>query len=120
MIADLNIIKRKEDNLYAYVLLTTRPYENGTFGNKNRDWSHKKTLLQWREAWAMSINEALYKAGFEDIKVDHRSFADQGIKRMPQPHIGKAAFHANKRGDKLERWVNFEEAQKANASNDIL
>jgi len=110
MMADVNIMKRSEDNFYGYILLTMRLYNVNGFGNKIREWGNKDLLHQWRKAWACSVNENLQQAGFGHIQVDHRSYADQGLDKgqQPLPHIGKAAFNAAKRGDKLDRWLDYE------------
>lgn len=110
MIADANIIKRSEDNFYGYILLTMRVYDGDGFGYKMREWGHKDLLNQWRKSWACAINENLKQAGFDHIQVDHRSYADQGLDKgqRPLPHIGKAAFNAAKRGEKLDRWLDYE------------
>jgi ATP-dependent exoDNAse (exonuclease V) alpha subunit len=111
MIADVNITKRDKDNFYGYILLTMRLYNHDGFGYKMREWSHKNFLYQWREAWACAINESLKQAGFGHIRVDHRSHLDQGLDKEPLPHIGKAAFNAAKRGEKLDRWLDYEKVK---------
>jgi hypothetical protein len=35
----------------AYFLCTTRPFENGDFTNKNRDWNKTVQLITWRNEW---------------------------------------------------------------------
>ncbi len=50
-----------------------------------------------RERWAALTNEALQAAGVE-ARVDHRSFAAQGVDRVPQPHIPYFAWQMERRG----------------------
>lgn len=43
----------------------------------------------WRERWADHLNQHFEQKGY-DARVDHRSYAAQGIDRMPQIHEGRA------------------------------
>lgn len=54
---------------------------------KTRDLQPKQWLLNVREAWAEYANEALANNGY-DIKIDHRSYAKQGINKIPSTHVG--------------------------------
>ena len=51
------------------------------------DWNRPEVLDAWRKAWADLINEEFRKRGI-DAKVDHRSYADQGLDLIPQVHEG--------------------------------
>lgn len=44
-------------------------------------------LDEFRELWARLVNEAYAAAGM-DLRVDHRSYADQGIDKVPERHLG--------------------------------
>ena len=55
-----------------------------------------------RERWAELTNEALRRVG-RDERVDHRSYARQGIGREPGRHYGPAAAHMVGRGIRHER-----------------
>jgi hypothetical protein len=58
--------------------------------------SMQPRLMEFRELWASLINDAYKNAGL-DFRVDHRSFADQGIEREPQKHIGPGRREAVER-----------------------
>ncbi|MDT8873498.1 MobA/MobL family protein [Komagataeibacter rhaeticus] len=47
-------------------------------GAKERSWNDKDLLLTWRERWASLANERLAELDL-DVRIDHRSFAAQGI-----------------------------------------
>jgi len=77
-------------NMHAHILLTDRQVtRNGFKEKKVRSWNDKATLMQWREAFADRQNEALREHGFE-VRVDHRSYRDQGLEREPSQHLGPA------------------------------
>lgn len=73
----------------GYFLLSTRSVSQEGFGLKVLEWGKKEQLFFWREAWATVMNCHLEKNGFE-VRVDHRSYYEQGINLEPQ----------NKRGPK--------------------
>src|SRR5580700_9181792 len=99
-------------NPHAHVLCTMRTIEGDKFSAKKpREWNDVGVLLEWRESWEKAVNAALEKAGRPE-RVDHRSLADQGIDRIPEPKIGKEAMGMKERGAvadperfKLWRWV---------------
>ena len=49
-----------------------------------------KHLIPWRRSWAEVTNRHLAAAGF-DLRIDHRSHAEAGIKIEPTEHIGVRA-----------------------------
>src|SRR5450759_5336035 len=79
-----------ERNHHAHVLLTMRELTSGGFGNKVREWNATEQLETWRAHWADAVNDHLEKYGHE-ARVDHRSLADQGIDREPEPKQGSVA-----------------------------
>lgn len=66
------------------------------------DWNEKGTLSAIRAGWAAVANAHLERAG-EAARIDHRSYADQGIQRLPTVHMGYAATAMEKRGQRSER-----------------
>ena len=48
------------------------------------DWNDQGKAEQWREAWAVICNAYLS----EEQKIDHRSYARQGVWREPTIHEG--------------------------------
>lgn len=84
-------------NHHAHVMLTMRSLTGDGFGNKVRDWNDPATLARWREAWALHQNRELERYGHA-ARVDHRSFADQGVDREPSQHLGPTAADMERNG----------------------
>lgn len=91
MIADVCIHnetdKNGEPQPHAHIMLTMREVTPNGFGQKVREWNQKPLLERWRQSWAEFANLHLAKHDF-NIRIDHRSFADQGIDLLPQNKIG--------------------------------
>jgi len=94
MIADIAIHapneKGDERNHHAHIMLTMRDITADGFGKKNRDWNKPQVLENWREQWANHQNQSLERHGHSE-RVDHRSYAEQGIDKQPQQHRGTTA-----------------------------
>lgn len=103
MIADLNVHwdigADGQAKPHAHVMLTMRSVDETGFGAKVRDWNRSELLEHWREAWGSHVNQRLRELGI-DVRIDHRSFEDQGIDLEPQHKIGPAA--ARMAGDGLQ------------------
>lgn len=87
MIADYSIHDSEDGNPHAHIMLTMRDLEGDGFGKKNRDWNDKSVLERWRNGWEECANKALKEAGF-DIRIDSRSYAEQGLDIEPTKHEG--------------------------------
>lgn len=147
MIADVNIHRGgagDERNYHAHVMLTMRELTGEGFGKKAREWNDARFYVEkgqkvgvkadkeqlihlWRERWAEHENRALEKAGIE-ARVDHRSYADRGIDKEPQKHLGKTAHRIERMGEEsrigndnraiMDRNAAREEAYRAIESGD--
>ena len=106
MVADLNVHwDRAEDGSpkpHAHVMLAMRDVGADGFGKKERDWNRGELLQHWREAWGTHVNERLAELGI-DARIDHRSYAEQGIALEPQNKIGPAASRRPGQGLEAER-----------------
>ena len=106
MVADLNVHwDHAEDGSpkpHAHVMLAMREVGPDGFGQKERDWNRNELLQEWREAWSAHVNERLAELGI-DTRIDHRSYAEQGIALEPQHKIGPAASRRPGQGLKAER-----------------
>lgn len=106
-----------ERNYHAHVMLTTRTLTLGNFGPKERSWNGKEFLHETRVAWAEAQNRLFERLGL-DLRVDHRSLADQGLDREPEPKLGPNATEALRNGEpeKAERVIdNYEQVKARNA-----
>ncbi|MEF9939601.1 MAG: MobQ family relaxase [Clostridium sp.] len=61
------------------------------------EWNSKDSLFRWRESWASMCNQAL-KDNNISAQIDHRSYANRGINKVPSVHLGPEAYRMEKRG----------------------
>lgn len=112
MVADLCIhtdrTRNGEAQPHAHVLLTFREVTPEGFGLKRREWNDKSFLQACREGWAITTNRHLALNGHE-VRIDHRSLEEQGIKLEPQYKIGSAVAQ--------ERLARFEDHQRIAREN---
>ncbi len=102
MIADVAIHDKGDGNPHAHILLTTRELdEDGKFGKKRRDWDKNEQVDKWRESWEKHANRYLEREGHEQ-RIDHRSYKDQGIDKVPQLHEGPTQRDMKAKGKELE------------------
>lgn len=101
MIADLCVHRADHRgdprNRHAHVMLTLRPLAGDSFGPKARDWNETELLEHWRAAWADAVNQALARHRHA-ARVDHRSYADQGLALEAEPKMGPVATEMERRG----------------------
>lgn len=124
-------------NPHFHVMTTMRPLnEDGTFGQKQRreyvldengerlrdesgnyvfnavhttDWHEPETLEEWRVKWCEMVNA---KLGEKELgcRIDHRSYARQGIDQIPTVHEGPNVRKMEAKGIRTEkgtlnRWI---------------
>lgn len=101
----------QRNNPHIHMLTTTRAVdEYGTMADIKipREWSDKKRhdhklkprrteLMKVREKWSSMANAALACSG-SDAHIDHRSYADQGLDRLPTSHLGPAVSTMERAG----------------------
>jgi hypothetical protein len=75
-------------------------------------------LLEWRKAWANANNAMLERKGL-DIRIDHRTYKEQGIDRLPFIHMGHAATALERKGIETERGNYNREIQLRNDVKDL-
>jgi Ti-type conjugative transfer relaxase TraA len=125
MVADLNVhwtqARDGGEQPHAHVMLTMREIvpgregheEEGAFGKKVVAWNDRALLGEWREHWAELANARLLELG-HDIRIDHRSYADQGIDLEPQHKIGPAGVRREDREQDAERAAEHREIARRN------
>lgn len=126
MVADVNIHTHSpsgdERNDHAHILLTTRTLTASSFGPKERSWNSRDFVHETREMWAKAQNREFEQLGL-DIRVDHRSLADQEIDREPEPKLGPHATEALRNGEpeKADRVIQHHDAvMERNAERERL
>lgn len=84
----------------------TNKYPKSTkFGRQNpisKQWNSEEQLLIWRAGWAEAVNRELENYDI-NVRIDHRSFADQGITEQPAIHEGYIAREIEKNSFSSER-----------------
>lgn len=78
----------KAGNPHCHILMTLRAVTGDGFGLKERAWNSPSLASELRASWARAVNRHLEKSGL-DIRVDHRSYAEQGIDLVPTVHVGR-------------------------------
>ena len=81
-------------------------------------WNDRALLGEWRERWASLANERLLAAG-HDVRIDHRSHAEQGIPLEPQHKIGPAGARREHRGEDAERAAEHQAIARRNGETII-
>lgn len=93
-------------NWHMHFWFTTREMDENGLGAKTRVLDDKKTgsqeIIHIRGAVADIINRYLDDAGIDE-RVDHRSYEDRGIERIPTIHLGSAASALERKGIRTER-----------------
>ena len=131
MCADIAIHDKKDGNPHAHIMLTMRPFaDSGEWGDKQKkeyifdrngnkiydpkkrqykcksipstDWNEQTKAEEWRGAWAELCNQFLEHNNHTG-RIDHRSYARQGIDKIPTVHMGVAAAQMERRGIATER-----------------
>ncbi|MGN6690054.1 MAG: Ti-type conjugative transfer relaxase TraA [Sphingopyxis sp.] len=117
MIADVNVHwdigADGEAKPHAHIMLSLRSIEGDGFGAKARDWNAAALLQHWRGAWADHVNERCAALGI-DARIDHRSYAAQGVALEPQHKIGAAGARREAKGEDAERAADHRAIARSN------
>lgn len=117
-------------NPHFHVMCPIRPIEpDGRWGNKQRreyvldehgervldeagnyvfnavsttDWGKPETLEVWRQTWADLCNAKFAEKGL-DCRIDHRSFARQGVEQIPTQHEGPTVRAMEAKGIRTDK-----------------
>ena len=52
------------------------------------NWNNRDNVELWRKSWADLANKYLELNGVSE-RIDHRSYADQGVEKIPTVHVGR-------------------------------
>lgn len=114
MIADWNV-HWDEGNPHVHVMLSMRDLTEAGFGKRVLAWNNKALLREWREKWAEYANFHL-RMYQHDVRIDHRSYQDQGIELIPSIHQGKAVSDMDRRGFSTNIMSEANEIRRENLS----
>ena len=117
-------------NPHFHVMCPIRPIEpDGRWGNKQRreyvldehgervldeagnyvfnavpttDWGKPETLEAWRQSWAELCNAKFAEKNL-DCRIDHRSFARQGVDQIPTQHEGPTVRAMEAKGIRTDK-----------------
>ena len=117
-------------NPHFHIMCPIRPIEpDGRWGNKQRreyvldehgervldeagnyvfnavsttDWGKPETLETWRQSWAEMCNAKFAEKGL-DCRIDHRSYARQGIEQIPTVHEGPSVRAMEAKGVRTDK-----------------
>lgn len=115
-----------ERNWHAHLMTTLRPLEDGQLSKlKDREACAPEMIQQWREAWAEIQNrtfERLQVRGDDGqiLRVDHRSYEQQGINREPTQHMGVLATGMERNGKVTEIGERNRAILQANDNRQML
>lgn len=125
MVADW-VYHDRQGNPHVHLMTTLRPLTDDGFGAKKvpvlgddgeplrvvtpdrpkgkivyRVWAgDKETMKAWKIAWAETANKHLALAG-HDIRLDGRSYAQQGLDGIAQQHLGPAKAALARKGQEM-------------------
>ena len=106
--ADFAIHDNGTGNPHTHIMFTMDKVSEKGIGTRldeekaSQYFNQKKRLLGWREDWARVCNKHLEKKGITE-RIDHRSFVERGINKIPTIHMGKHAHQLEKKGLRTER-----------------
>jgi hypothetical protein len=106
-------------NIHSHVMLTTRAISSDGFGSKVTAWNSKDLLKQWRAEWERHVNLALERGGRSE-RIDHRSYAAQGVDREPEPKQGRVATRIERQGRRSRAGDDRRAAKQRNARRERL
>ena len=66
------------------------------------NWGKPETLEAWRQAWADLCNAKFAEKGL-DCRIDHRSFARQGVEQIPTQHEGPTVRAMEAKGIRTDK-----------------
>lgn len=132
MIADIAIHDKGDGNPHAHIMLTRREINENGFGQVKKEWTgtqeyfkgrasdlQKDILEDIRAKWAEHVNKSLRSVGSQQ-RIDHRSFKDQGIDKVPTIHEGATVRKMEKKGVETEKGAYNRRVQANNKMLELI
>lgn len=116
---DILPVSKRKDNPHVHIIIPFRALDSFGFAKTklaSRTSNPSAELISWRKSWADIQNRAFERLGL-DVRVSHKSLADQGINRQPEIHMGYAAMSQELRGDPSLRGDRYLEILSSNQSS---
>lgn len=116
---DILPVSERKDNPHVHIIIPFRALDSFGFAKTklaSRSSNPSAELISWRKSWADIQNRAFERLGL-DVRVSHKSLADQGIKRQPEIHMGYAAMSQELRGEPSERGDRYLKILSSNQSS---
>lgn len=113
MIVDFALHNEK-GNPHAHMMLTTRSIDENGFGQKVREWNKPEKVEAWRKSYEHVTNHHLEQAGCPE-RIDVRSYARQGIEKIPTIHLGHSSHEKEQRGEQTIRGDRNREIEARNS-----
>ncbi|MDX5577442.1 MobA/MobL family protein [Streptomyces sp. ID01-9D] len=103
----VNFHKMHTSNPHCHIVIPLRPIEGEHFSNKkNRDINKREFVKESRERWNDLANQK-FKQKNLNLFVDHRSYKERGIKKIPQKHIFYRHISEEHKREALEHNIFF-------------
>lgn len=104
-------------NLHAHILVSAHSItKEGEFSRTKESawWSHPARLREWRQSWQDTLNDCCEEYGIA-VRVDHRSYAERGIDKVPGVHLGPQQHHMEKKGIETRKGEHNRDIKQDNA-----
>ncbi len=109
-------------NRHGHIMFSMRSCSSEGFGKKNREWNKYNGGLNIPEYLRPKVAEILNREleiASSDERIEHKSFVERDVDRIPQRHIGTAATAMERKGIKTDRgnkkryidWLNHIHAE---------
>ena len=108
-------------NLHAHILVSAHSINKQGEFSRTKDsawWSHPARLKEWRKSWQDTLNDCCEQHGVE-VRVDHRSYAERGIDKVPGVHLGPQESHMEKKGIETKKGEHNRDIRQDNAVREI-
>ncbi len=104
---------------HCHIMLTMRDVTTDGFAKKNREWNNRTMVSAWRDAWSDTTNRHLDAAGRSE-RLSLRSYAEQGIDKVPGEHMGVQAWNIEKKGRETAKGDKNREIEHVNEVQELV
>jgi len=108
-------------NLHAHILVSAHSItKEGEFSRTKESawWSHPARLREWRQSWEETLNDCCEQHGVA-VRVDHRSYVERGLEKVPGVHLGPQQHHMEKKGIETQKGEQNRDIKQDNAVRQV-